>query len=37
MKPRDMVAVGVVILAVSGVFTSPAFDRLGGLSIDVLF
>jgi len=37
MKPRDMAVVGAVILGVSGVFTSPGLDRLGGLSIDVLF
>ena len=32
-----MVAVGVAVLTVSGVFASPGLDRLGGLSIDVLF
>ena len=37
MKLRDLLVVGAVILIVSGVFTLPAFDRLGGLSIDVLF
>ncbi len=37
MKLRDMVVVGLITLAVPGVFTLPAFDRLGGLSIDVLF
>lgn len=37
MKPRDMAVVGAIVLAVSGLFTLPAFDRLGGLSIDVLF
>ncbi len=37
MKLRDLLAAGTIVLAVSGVFTLPAFDRLGGLSIDVLF
>ena len=37
MKPRDLAAVGAVVLAASGAFTSPAFDRVGTLSIDVLF
>ena len=37
MKPRDMAVVGAIVLAVSGLFTLPAFDRLDGLSIDVLF
>ena len=37
MKLRDLIAVGAVVLAASGAFTSPAFDRVGNLSIDVLF
>jgi class 3 adenylate cyclase len=37
MKLRDLLVVGAVTLAVSGLFTLPAFDRLGGLSIDALF
>ena len=37
MKPRDLLVAAAVVLVVSGVFTLPAFDRLGGLSIDLLF
>lgn len=37
MKLRDLLVAGLAVLTVSGVFTLPAFDRLGGLSIDVLF
>ena len=37
MKPRDLMAVGAVVLAASGAFTLPVFDRVGDLSIDVLF
>ena len=37
MKPRDLLMAAAVILAVSGLFTLPVFDRLGGLSIDLLF
>ena len=37
MKARDVAAAGAVVLVVSVLFTLPGLDRLGGLSLDVLF
>ncbi len=37
MNARNVAVAGLVVLVTSALFTAPGLDRLGGLSIDVLF